>query len=56
MYFRVTKSGVPTPEAAGRIARRRCAEKPIDWTVSVWDLDSLKFALLYDLKFLKIRH
>jgi N-acetylneuraminate synthase len=33
---------------------RYCAEKPIDWTVSVWDLDSLKFALQYDLKFLKI--
>jgi N-acetylneuraminate synthase len=31
-----------------------CAEKPMDWTVSVWDLDSLQFALQYDLKFLKI--
>jgi len=31
-----------------------CAEKPIDWTVSVWDLDSLNFALQYQLQFLKI--
>jgi N-acetylneuraminate synthase len=33
---------------------RYCAEKPIDWTVSVWDLESLEFALQYDLRFLKI--
>ena len=31
-----------------------CARKPVDWTVSVWDLDSLDFALQYDLPFLKI--
>ncbi len=31
-----------------------CAEKPLDWTVSVWDLDSLAFALPYQLPFIKI--
>jgi N-acetylneuraminate synthase len=31
-----------------------CGEKPVDWTVSVWDLDSLEFALSYKLPFLKI--
>tara|TARA_Y100000401_G_scaffold11072_1_gene7576 strand:- start:96 stop:944 length:849 start_codon:yes stop_codon:yes gene_type:complete len=31
-----------------------CAEKPIDWTASVWDLDSLEFLLGYDVPFLKI--
>jgi N-acetylneuraminate synthase len=31
-----------------------CGEKPLDWTVSVWDLDSLKFALQYKIEFLKI--
>lgn len=31
-----------------------CEQKPIDWTVSVWDVDSLQFALHYDLEFLKI--
>lgn len=31
-----------------------CAEKPVDWTASVWDLDSLEFCLSYDLPFLKI--
>lgn len=30
------------------------AEKPVDWTVSVWDLDSLDFALGYELPFLKV--
>lgn len=33
---------------------RYCREKPIDWTVSVWDLDSLEFARQYRLPFLKI--
>ena len=33
---------------------RYCREKPLDWTVSVWDLDSLSFALNYDLPFIKI--
>ena len=29
-------------------------EKPIDWTASVWDLDSLQFMNQYDVPFLKI--
>ena len=31
-----------------------CAEKPVDWSASVWDLDSLKFLADYDLPFIKI--
>ena len=31
-----------------------CKEKPLDWTVSIWDLDSLNFILDYDLPFIKI--
>jgi N-acetylneuraminate synthase len=31
-----------------------CKEKPIDWTVSVWDIDSLNFILNYDIPFIKI--
>lgn len=31
-----------------------CKQKPVDWTVSVWDFDSLQFALNYDLPFLKL--
>lgn len=31
-----------------------CNEKPIDWTVSVWDIDSLEFALQYKLPYIKI--
>ena len=31
-----------------------CAEKPVDWSASVWDLDSLKFLAGYDLPFIKI--
>lgn len=31
-----------------------CKEKPLDWTASVWDLDSLKFTTKYDIPFLKI--
>ena len=31
-----------------------CAEKPIDWSASVWDLDSLKFLADYNLPFIKI--
>jgi N-acetylneuraminate synthase len=33
---------------------RYCREKPLDWTASVWDLDSLQFLLRYDVPFLKI--
>ncbi len=29
-------------------------EKPIDWTASVWDLDSLNFLMKYDVPFIKI--
>jgi len=31
-----------------------CKEKPIDWSASVWDLDSLEFLIQYDLPFIKI--
>ena len=31
-----------------------CKEKPIDWTLSIWDLDSLDFAMQYKLPFLKV--
>ncbi|MBN1526099.1 MAG: N-acetylneuraminate synthase family protein [Candidatus Omnitrophica bacterium] len=31
-----------------------CREKPIDWTASVWDMDSLRFSLGYKMPFIKI--
>lgn len=31
-----------------------CSGKPVDWTVSVWDMDSLQFAMKFDVPFLKI--
>ena len=31
-----------------------CREKPLVWTASVWDLDSLEFLELYELPFIKI--
>lgn len=31
-----------------------CAEKPIPWTASPWDIDSLEFILKYDIPFIKI--
>jgi N-acetylneuraminate synthase len=31
-----------------------CKEKPLDWTASVWDIDSLNFLMQYDLPFLKV--
>jgi len=31
-----------------------CKEKPIDWTASVWDLDSLAFVASFDVPFIKI--
>lgn len=33
---------------------RYCRQKPIDWTASVWDLDSLNFIKKYDIPFIKI--
>lgn len=33
---------------------RYCADKPLDWTASVWDMDSLAFILRYDVPFIKI--
>jgi N-acetylneuraminate synthase len=33
---------------------RYCAEKPIDWALSVWDIESLEFAMNYKLPFIKI--
>jgi len=31
-----------------------CREKPISWTASVWDIDSLNFITQYDVPFIKI--
>jgi len=31
-----------------------CKEKPIDWSASVWDLESLEFIANYDIPFIKI--
>ncbi|MBP7552165.1 MAG: N-acetylneuraminate synthase family protein [Spirochaetes bacterium] len=31
-----------------------CKEKPIDWSVSVWDIPSLEFILKYNIPFIKI--
>jgi N-acetylneuraminate synthase len=31
-----------------------CREKPLDWTVSIWDLDSLHFIMDYKVPFIKI--
>ena len=33
---------------------RYCKEKPLDWTASVWDIESLKFMLKYRIPFIKI--
>ncbi len=33
---------------------RYCKDKPIAWTTSVWDLDSLKFMTNYEVPFIKI--
>lgn len=33
---------------------RYCREKPLSWTASAWDRDSLSFLLRYDVPFLKI--
>jgi N-acetylneuraminate synthase len=31
-----------------------CSVKPVDWSASVWDLDSLEFLMQYELPFIKI--
>lgn len=31
-----------------------CHQKPVDWSASVWDMDSLEFLMQYDLPFIKI--
>jgi N-acetylneuraminate synthase len=31
-----------------------CKEKPVNWSASVWDLDSLNFLMKYELPFLKV--
>jgi N-acetylneuraminate synthase len=31
-----------------------CSEKPLDWSASIWDLDSLEFLMQYELPFIKI--
>ena len=33
---------------------RYCKEKPVDWTASVWDIDSLNFLTQFDIPFIKI--
>lgn len=33
---------------------RYCSQKPIDWSASVWDHESLNFLLEYDIPFIKI--
>lgn len=33
---------------------RYCKEKPVDWSASVWDFESLSFILQYDVPFIKI--
>ena len=34
--------------------KKYSAEKPVDWTASVWDLDSLEFLMKYSVPFIKI--
>jgi len=36
------------------IINQYCIEKPLPWTVSIWDIDSLDFIKDYDVPFLKI--
>ena len=36
------------------IINQYCTEKPLPWTVSVWDIDSLNFIADYDVPFIKI--
>ena len=36
------------------IINNYCNQKPVDWSASVWDFDSLEFLMQYDLPFLKI--
>jgi N-acetylneuraminate synthase len=31
-----------------------CRQKPVDWSASVWDFDSLEFLMQYDIPFIKI--
>ena len=31
-----------------------CSEKPVHWSASVWDVDSLNFLMQYELPFIKI--
>lgn len=33
---------------------RYCQIKPVDWSASVWDIDSLNFLMRYDIPFIKI--
>ena len=36
------------------IINKYCLEKPLPWTVSIWDIDSLNFIKDYDVPFIKI--
>ena len=36
------------------IINKYCLEKPLPWTVSIWDMDSLNFIKDYDVPFIKI--
>jgi len=37
-----------------RYIDKYCKEKPVDWTASVWDIDSLNFLTQFDIPFIKI--
>ena len=36
------------------IIDKYCKDKPLNWTASVWDIDSLKFLIEYEVPFIKI--
>ncbi|HBY68248.1 MAG TPA: N-acetylneuraminate synthase, partial [Flavobacteriaceae bacterium] len=48
------KHKIEFQEAEYDYINKYCKEKPIDWTASVWDLDSLQFLMKYKLPFLKL--
>lgn len=48
------KKRIEFEEAEYRSIDEYCRAKPVDWTASVWDLDSLNFLLKYDVPFIKV--
>lgn len=54
MTYLEYKKHIEFGDAEYRYIRDYCAEKPIDWTASPWDIPSLRFLLQYDIPFLKI--